>query len=298
MIKSMTGYGKGEAVLYNRKFVVEIKTVNHRYNYISIKMPRVLNPFEDKLRKILTKDILRGKTDVYVTMESFSESDIKIKVNTVLCDSYVEALNALRTRYNLSEEKNEINIYAISKLPDALTVSREINDEEAFEEMLAGLLAATESALKGLISMRNREGESLCTDIVQKLHAISGVVDRVCERAPLVLEEHKQRLRERLNEIFDSPELNEVRLYQEVTFFADKAGIDEEITRLKSHLTQALGILQNEDYVGRKLDFLVQEMNREINTIGSKANDLEIASMVVLLKTEAEKIREQVQNIE
>lgn len=293
-MRSMTGYGRGECSLDNRRFVVEIKAVNHRYNDINIKLPRVMFPYEDKIKKLLQKEIFRGKVDVYVTFETFSKDDIKVKYNETLVASYYDALNQIKAKY-CPEDK--INISLLSKFPDVLSVENEIDTASEESSVFKGLASAVNDALVSFIKMRSIEGENLKCDILKKLEGINETVTKIEKRAPFVAEDYKARLVNKLNEL-EEVKADEARILTEVTIFADKACIDEEITRLFSHIKQMKLILEESVPVGRKLDFLVQEMNREVNTIGSKSNDIEITSYIVDAKSEIEKIREQIQNIE
>lgn len=292
MIKSMTGYGRGEHEAEGRKFSVEIKAVNHRYNDISIRLPRSMNYLEDKIRKTLTKKIMRGKTDVFITFESFSEDDVNIKINEPLAKAYCEKLEYLKLNYGLTGD-NTLDL--VVKFPDIITVEKVQEDEDTIWN---ALLPALDDALNSFISMREIEGEALKKDILKKADVIENYVAEIKERAPLVAEDYRQRLTDRLNELLADTSIDEQRILTEVTIFADRACIDEEITRLTSHISQLRSIFAKDEPIGRKLDFLVQEMNREANTIASKSNDIKITQITVELKSEIEKIREQIQNIE
>lgn len=291
----MTGYGRGECLRYNRKFIVEIKSVNHRYSDINMKLPRRMNPFEDKLKKLFATSIFRGKTDVYVSMESLSEDDIKVSLNETLADAYVAGLRRIQNKYHLIDE---ISLSLIAGFQDVITVDKSVNDEDTMEQMWETLDAAARLALGSFIQMREAEGQALKQDIEGKLSAIQLLTQTVCDRAPFVVEEYRVRLKARLDEALTNVSFDENRILTEITLFADRACIDEELTRLSSHIVQMGQILNEQDSIGRKLDFLVQEMNREVNTIGSKSNDLAITKLVIDMKSEVEKIREQVQNIE
>jgi len=295
LIQSMTGYGKGECVLYNRRFSVEIKSVNHRYNDITIKLPRIMNPFEEKMRAILSQCVSRGKTDVYVNYETFSRDDIKVTLNEALADAYMERLAALDARYELNDPPR---LALIAKFPDILSVERNADTDETAAEMWEALEAALRMAATRFVEMREREGAALKADILKKCGQIKDITASITKRAPLVAQEYREKLTTRVQEALGDTNVDEQRLILEVTMFTDRACIDEELTRLVSHLSQMAGILEESEPIGRKLDFLVQEMNREVNTIGSKSNDLDITRLVVEAKSEIEKIREQVQNIE
>ena len=293
-MKSMTGYGRGECTMYNRKFVVEIKAVNHRYNDITIKMPRTMLLFEDAIKKVIGAKVFRGKIDVYVNFESYSEDDVNITVNENLAKGYVAVLNDLKSEFNIDDK---ITLDLVAKFPDLITVDKGITSEEAGNEIYECLMNAVNEAVCGFVEMRTREGEALKANILEKLEIIHNSVDRINERAPEVAKDYRKRLEDKLKEL-DEIQADESRILTEVLIFSDKACIDEEITRLYSHIEQMKSIVMEEVPVGRKLDFLVQEMNREVNTIGSKSNDLEITNIIVDTKSEIEKIREQIQNIE
>lgn len=295
MIRSMTGYGRGECTLYDRKFTVEIKSVNHRYLELSVKLPRVMNPLEDRLRQRLTGNIGRGKVDVYVNYESFSADDALVRLNTVLCDAYVKAYGEIRARYGISEE---LSLSLLSRIPDALALERNAESETTLAQMWETVSRALDGAIQSFTAMKEREGAALKADLLAKAEGINVLVAGIAGRAPGVAQEYAERLRRKVEEALGALALDEARLLQEITIFADKSCIDEELTRLSSHLSQFSSILESGTQAGKKLDFLIQEINREINTIGSKSNDLEITKAVVELKSELEKVREQVQNIE
>ena len=292
MIRSMTGFGRCENEAEGRKFSVEIKSVNHRYNDISIRLPRTMNYLEDKIRKTLMKKIMRGKTDVYINFETFSEDDVNIKVNEPLAKAYCDKLDFMRVKYGLTGNDT---LDLVAKFPDVITVEKVQEDEDTIWNTL---LPALEGAINNFIAMREAEGEALKADILRKADIIEGYVEAVKERAPLVAEDYRTRLTARLTELLADQNIDEQRILTEVTVFADRACIDEEITRLASHISQLRIIFDKDEPIGRKLDFLIQEMNREANTILSKANDLETSDRAIELKTEIEKVREQIQNIE
>ena len=288
----MTGYGKGEAQSEGNKYTVEIKSVNHRYSDYSIRLPKHLSSFEDKVRSLASEYISRGKIDIFVSCEEYGENNIEVKLNEPLAKAYIEATEKLCTRFNLV---NDISASFISRFPDVLTVEKKEEDEENIWSVLK---QALETALKSFVAMREIEGQKLKDDLLEKSGKIENLVKKIEERAPLVVIEYKNRLDAKLKEFVDQNIIDENRIAAEVAIFADRCSIDEEIVRLKSHLSQLKHILENENQVGRKLDFLVQEINREVNTIGSKANDLEIIKNVVEAKSEIEKLREQIQNLE
>lgn len=293
-MKSMTGYGRGECTMYNRKFVVELKAVNHRYNDITVKMPRTMIAFEDAIKKAITTKVFRGKIDVYVNFESFSDDDVSITVNENIARGYIKALNTLKDKFDIGDS---INLDLVAKFPDLISVDKGITSEEAGNEIGECLMAATNEAVDNFVAMRIKEGEALKTNILEKLETINNAVDKINKRAPEVAKDYRKRLEEKLSEL-EEIKADESRILTEVLIFSDKACIDEEITRLYSHISQMRSIVEETVPVGRKLDFLIQEMNREVNTIGSKSNDLEITNIIVDTKSEIEKIREQIQNIE
>lgn len=292
MLRSMTGYGRGEYCHQNRTFTVEIKAVNHRYNDITIKLPRMMNILEERIRKTLQSQISRGKTDVYISFETHAKEDVHIVINEPLADSYVEKLQEIQTRYDL---KDNISIALVAKFPDLISAEKHVEDESFLWELLNPALL---DALHSFIAMREREGTSIQQDLLQKLSYIQQLVEKIRKRSPSVIIEYKERLHNRVSELLTGNDFDQSRLLTEITLFADRCAIDEELVRLTSHLLQLQTMLSSKEPIGRKLDFLIQEMNREANTIGSKANDLEIVQMVIDMKSEIEKIREQVQNIE
>lgn len=292
MIRSMTGFGRGELEEYGRSFTVEIKTVNHRYSDVSVRLPRQLSYFEDSIRKLVLKNISRGKIDIYISQDKFSEDDIQVSVDDTLASSYIKALYELRDKFKLEDD---ITVSIVSRYPDVISVTKR---EEDKEEIWNTLSSAIEISLRNLMDMRKIEGQKLAADILERQKHIKSVVEKIEERSPVVVQEYKAKLEDRIKEIAGDISIDESRLLTEVAIFADRCSITEEMVRLYSHLDQLVSILQENEPVGRKLDFLVQEMNREVNTIGSKANDIFISKYVVELKSEIEKIREQIQNIE
>jgi len=293
-MKSMTGYGRGECTMYERKFTVEIKAVNHRYNDITVKLPRAIMGFEDEIKKAISKKVFRGKLDVFVNFESFSQEDINISVNEPLAKSYTETLRKLKSDLHLD---GDVTIEIVSKFPDVITVDKSISNENTENEIRECLMKAVEDATDAFVAMREVEGETLKKNIIKKVAFVNDALQKIEERAPWVSKDYRARLEAKLADL-DEIQVDESRLLTEVLLFADKACIDEEITRLHSHISQMYSIVEENVPVGRKLDFLVQEMNRETNTIGSKSNDIEITNHVVDIKSEIEKIREQIQNIE
>ncbi|MCL2603749.1 MAG: YicC family protein [Defluviitaleaceae bacterium] len=313
MPKSMTGFGRGECLRYDRRFKVEIKSVNHRYGDFNIRLPRFLNAFEDRVRKRLASQIARGKVDVWVGFDSYTQRDIQAKVNWAFADAYVHALKEICDRYNWQITlfpSNETNpgLGLLARNPDVVTFEKfesAYSNGEAQNEFWEALSGALEEALTRFNAMRQAEGEALAADMREKRGRVRELAALITERAPVAVAEHAEKLRERLTELVEKlqesnapTEIAESRFLTEIALLADRSSIDEELTRLASHLSQFDDILEESEPIGRKLDFLVQELNREVNTIGSKSTDQQLAKWVVELKSEIEKIREQVQNIE
>ena len=292
MVRSMTGYGKGEYENGSRKFTVEIKSVNHRYNDISIKLPRFMISLEDKIKKAVSARIYRGKTDVFINYSMEAGDDVEVKLNESLAKSYVEKLGVLKETYGLTSN-NTLDL--VARFPEILTVEKVEEESDVLWETLE---VALNEAIENFIHMREVEGEALKKDILAKNAHIREITDSIKERAPFVVEEYKEKLSNRLAELIEKQMVDEQRMAAEITVFADKCCIDEELTRMYSHLKQLESILEAEGSIGRKLDFLVQETNREANTTASKSNDITITNATIELKTEIEKIREQIQNIE
>lgn len=291
-VKSMTGYGRGEYIAEERKFTVEMKSVNHRYNDMTIKLPRTLAGLEDRIKKRIMQKVFRGKTDVYISFETFSAADMDVKLNEVLAAAYLEKLRLLEKKLGLPQGRE---LELVARFPDVITVEKAQQEEAVIWEALS---PALEEALERFVSMRETEGETLKKDILLKGERIKALVAEVKERSPLVVVEYQEKLQNRLKDLMGGVEVDPQRIATEVAVFADKGCVDEEVTRLESHLVQLKDILEKGGQVGRKLDFLVQEMNRESNTIASKANDIQIVKATIELKSEIEKIREQIQNLE
>lgn len=292
MIKSMTGFGRGSVEEGGRSFIVEMKSVNHRYFDINIRMPKNLFSLEDKIRKTIQERINRGKIDVFITQNTAMKEDSVATLNANLADSYLKCLYEIRDKYAV---KDDISVTHIARFPEVITLSQQ---EEDIEEIWINLSKAIYDAVEMLVKMREVEGAKLKEDILVKCNSIKLQVDEIEKRAPQVVIEYREKLNQRLKEILDNTQLDENRIAMEVALIADKTCIDEEIVRLKSHINQMNENLKLIDPVGRKLDFIVQEMNREANTIASKANDINITNIILNIKNDIEKIREQVQNIE
>lgn len=292
MIKSMTGYGRGEYIDGNRRAVVEINSVNHRYFDANIRMPRLILFFEEDVRKYLKKYIARGKMDIYISYYSEAKEDISISINKTLCREYVDILRNLKNEFNLIDD---ISTTSIAKLPDIISIEKKADDTEQIWYIIK---EALKQAVNTFTSMREKEGMLLKTDLVEKGDNLFQMLKQVEQRTPEVAKQYKQKIESRITEALENVDVDSNRILTEVAIFAERSSIDEEITRLYSHIQQLQEILHDGGVVGRKLDFLIQEMNREVNTIGSKANDKIITQYVIELKSEIEKIREQVQNIE
>ena len=294
MIKSMTGFGRGEYTDGKRSITVEIKSVNHRYSDITVKMPRRYTFAEDKIKNTVKEKIRRGKVDVSIIVDNIAENDVNIRLNTMLAKQYYDNLTELRSEFDLS---GDISLQFMASLPDVMKVIPDVEDEE---EITNAILIPVAEAAANLEKMRAVEGEKLAEDLIAKGEHVKEILDRIAERAPQVVVDYTAKLKERIQELVGSAvQIPEDRILVEAAVFADKCAIDEEITRLNSHLIQLRNIIEKSSQPeGKKLDFLVQEMNREANTIGSKANDITITNYMLEIKSEIEKIREQVQNIE
>lgn len=292
MLKSMTGYGRVKEENEAREITVEIRSVNHRYLDLNIKVPRVCGYLEDPVSKAAQAAIARGKVDIFVTVRAKEGSDIRITPNMPVIRGYLDALKQVSQAYGVSDE---VNALALIRLPDAMEEDKEEADAD---ELTAQVLAVMGKALEEYNAMRAREGARLCEDVAYRAGLLREYVDFVEQRSPECVEEYRAKIAARMEEILDGSELAQTRILQEAALYADKVNVTEEIVRLRSHLAQLDSMLKSPVAVGRKLDFLVQEMNRETNTIGSKASDFQIANKVVDMKAEIEKIREQIQNLE
>lgn len=293
MLKSMTGYGKGERSNNDFKIKAELKSVNHRYLDITVKLPRYLIYLEESIKKLVKERLGRGKVDVFINLDFESLSSLEVKVDIPLAMSFKQALSDLKEQLQLDDS---IRLGNILSIPDVIRTEKRDLDEASVWETLKGAL---ESALDQISSMREAEGLQLKLDMLAKLNVIEGIVEEVRSRSPRVVEEYKKKLNDRVQSLLEDPSvIDQDRLALEVAIYADKSSIDEELTRMNSHIGQFRAIVDEEGAVGRKLDFLIQEFNREVNTMGSKSSDSIIVNKVVELKSEIEKIREQVQNIE
>lgn len=292
MVKSMTGFGRCEVSEGDRKMTVEMKSVNHRYLDVNIKMPKKLNFFESAIRSFLKTYLQRGKVDLFITCEDLSEAKGSLKYNRELAAEYLKYLSQMAEEFGL---ENDVKAGALSRYPEVLVMEEAQDNEEELWKLL-------EQALKGactqMVETRTKEGENLKNDLTDKLDEMLGHVAFIEERSPGIVLEYRKKLEEKVHELLSDAQIEESRLATEVTIFADKICVDEELVRLRSHIEHTKAVLQEKDSVGRKLDFIAQEMNREANTILSKANDLEVSNRAIELKTGIEKVREQIQNIE
>jgi uncharacterized protein (TIGR00255 family) len=292
MIKSMTGFGRSEIVNEERKIVVEIKAVNHRYCEMNVKLPKKLNYFETTIRTFLKDYIQRGKVDVFVTYEDYTKSNVCVKYNSEIASEYVNYLNEMTQQFKLVDD---IKTSVLARFPEVFTLEEQTTDAELIWEHLKEAVA---QAADMFVESRIREGDNLKADLISKLDSMLEMVSFIEEKSPEIISEYKGRITEKINELLGNTSIDDSRIAMEVTLFADKVCVDEELVRLRSHIQQTKDILNEGGSVGRKLDFIAQEMNREANTILSKSNSLEISDMGINLKTEIEKVREQIQNIE
>ena len=291
-MKSMTGFGRSKLEINDRIYNVEIKSVNHKYSDITIKMPRSLIYLEDKVKKQITANISRGKIDVFITFENYSDEGKEIIVNNDLVKKYMEEFTKLAKENNLSMN---IPVTEITKLPDVLTLKSTDDDEDVIENEL---LECVNQATKNFVEMREVEGNKIKEDLLRRIEIISNLVEKISGLSTGLVEEYVVKLEERIKEILKTNVIDETRLATEVVIYADKCSVEEELTRLRSHIIQFKQILDEEKPIGKKIDFLIQEMNREINTTGSKSGSIDITNLVVEAKTNLEDIREQIQNIE
>ena len=293
MIRSMTGYGKQSLNVEGREYQIEIKSVNHRYLDINVKIPKTISYLEETIKKEISNKIKRGKIDVFVSFENNSEEGRKIEINKQLAKLYIERLKELA-----QEEKigSNIEVMDIAKIPDVLTIKVDEENSKIKDE----IKQVTQDSVNKILDMKNIEGQKIAQDLLQRISNIQNKIVEISAKSTGLIEEYVVKLEKRVKELLKNDEVDKSRLAQEVVIYADKCSIEEEITRLKSHIFQFENLISNnqDGAIGKKLDFIIQEMNRETNTIGSKANNLEITNGVIDIKTELEDIREQVQNIE
>lgn len=292
MLKSMTGYGRYETVAEGKKILVEIKSVNHRFSDYNIKVPRNLGFLEDKVRKYASRYITRGKVDIFVSVESYEEADKDIVLNEELAKNYIDVLHELCEKFNL---KDDISVSNVARYTEIFKTERREEDEDKIWSLTESVL---EKALTAFTDMRAREGERIGKDLRARVDYMKTLAEKVDEYSPKTVADYREKLYAKIKEVVADRDIDESRILTEVAIFADKVAVNEETVRLGSHFEEFYQILDSGEPAGRKLDFLIQEINREVNTIGSKAQDIEIAKIVVELKGEIEKLREQVQNIE
>ena len=292
MIKSMTGYGRAVGMFADKQITVEVRSVNNRYLDCTVKLPRLYAFCEDAVKRAVKQSVSRGKVDVFVTVTLTQSTDVRIALNQPVLEGYLAALRAIAEGYPV---RDDVSVSTLSRLPDVFTVEKTEEDEDMLKEQLLGVVA---QALQGYDEMRRVEGEALARDLTAKANGILERISFVEERSPRSVAEYREKLYAKMQEVLQSTTVDEARILTEAAIFADKVAVDEETVRLRSHLDQLRVMLSSAEPIGRKLDFLMQEINRETNTIGSKCSDLEIARTVVDMKAELEKIREQIQNIE
>lgn len=293
MIKSMTGFGRCEVAEGQRRFVVEMKGVNHRYLDVNIRMPKKLNFFETTIRSLLKQSVQRGKVDIFITYEDLSESQVSLKYNETLAGEYLKYFQQMQETFGL---ENDVRVSHLSRCPEVLTMEEQAVDEE---ELWNELKKALSGAISQFVETRSTEGENLKKDLLEKLDDMLMLTEQIEKRSPQIIAEYREKLETKVKELLEDTQIEESRIAAEVVMFADKICTDEEIVRLRSHIVHMKETLKSdENGIGRKLDFIAQEMNREANTILSKANDLETSNVGIDLKTEIEKVREQIQNIE
>ena len=292
MLKSMTGYGRTQKIINGRDILVEIRSVNHRYYEYSSRIPRTYNYIDEKLKALIKQNVSRGKIDINVTINNIEGKDTEIAINKGVAEGYVNALRSVADELGV---KDDITLSKLIKLPDIFNVQKTPDDEE---QLWNDVSEVAGEAIEKFVKMRETEGEKLRNDVLEKTALILEMVQKVEKLSPQTVENYRNRLYHKLNEILESKEIDQQRILTESAVFAEKIAVDEETVRLRSHISQLTDLLDSCDAIGRKLDFIVQEMNREVNTIGSKAQDLNITRLVVDMKAELEKIREQIQNIE
>lgn len=292
MIRSMTGFGRSEMITTDYKLIVEMKAVNHRYSEFGIKMPKKLNFFEGNIRTLLKEYITRGKVDIFITYEDYRESNVSLKYNSEVAKEYLDYLRQMEEEFHI---QNDITTGRLAQFPDVFTREEQSVDED---RLWAILKEGLSKALEQFVASREREGDNLKKDLITKLDNMLALVDYIESESPKLVQEYREKLETKVRELLQDSTMDEARIATEVVIYADKICVDEETVRLRSHITSAKDILTEGGSVGRKLDFIAQEMNREANTILSKANSLDISNKAIDLKTEIEKVREQIQNIE
>ena len=292
MVKSMTGYGRATETLNKRGITVEVKSVNHRFLDCTVKTPRAYIFLDDPIKSVVSTYISRGKTDIFITVDNSGAENVNVKINESLLRGYMDVFAKLKEEYGI---RDDVSVTNIVRIPDMMNVEKQDDD---IEELTADVTKVLKVALEGHSEMRIKEGKKLAEDILGRLDLLENMAEQVEIRSPKRVEEYREKLEARMREVLESAMIEPQRILTEAAVFADKVAVDEETVRLRSHIAQFRDMLASGGAIGRKLDFLVQELNREVNTIGSKSNDLEMTAIVVDMKSEIEKIREQVQNIE
>ncbi len=292
MIKSMTGFGRAEVEENDRKVTIEVKSVNHRFLETGIRLPKGLSSFESKMKAVVKEYATRGKVDLFVGYEDYSDAKVQLKYNKEAAQAYMQIFAQMADDFNISQD---MTVAQLSKYPEVITTEEVKADDD---EIWAVVEKALRAALEEFVDTRVKEGEHLKTDLISKLEHMKELVDRIEERSPEIMKAYRERIEGKIAELLGDTQIDEGRIAQEVVIYADKICVDEETVRLKSHMDQAIACLKSAESVGRKLDFIAQEMNREANTILSKIDDVEISSVGIELKTDIEKVREQIQNIE
>ncbi len=292
MVRSMTGYGKGFAENESARVTIEMKSVNHRYLDLNIKLPKKLNFLESLIRNKISESIFRGKVDVYITLNEHSDACYKVSINDIIAKEYFDSIAEMAEKLGVENDMKASNIV---RLPDVIELEETDSDEDSLKELV---LSALSDCINQFVDSRIAEGARLEKDLVSKMDEMLVLVDKLEKRSPVIIEEYKERLTTKIHELLEDNNIDENRIAQEVTIYADKVCIDEEMVRLKSHVAETRSVFELDKEVGRKLDFLAQELNREANTILSKSTDVEIADIGITLKTLIEKVREQIQNIE
>ncbi len=292
MVRSMTGYGKGFAENSDARVTIEMKSVNHRYLDLNIKLPKKLNFLESQIRNKIAESIFRGKVDVYITLNEHADASYKVSVNEAMAKSYFESISSMASNLGI---ENDMRASSIVRLPDVIEIEEVDSDEDSLKELV---VMALDDAIAQFVDARIAEGARLEDDLIKKMDEMLSLVDELEKRSPMIIQEYKAKLTAKIHELLEDNKIDESRIAQEVTIYADKICIDEEMVRLKSHVAETRSVFELDKEVGRKLDFLAQELNREANTILSKSTDATIADLGITLKTLIEKVREQIQNIE
>ena len=292
MIKSMTGYGRFELEKDTRRYTVELKGVNHKFLDVNIRLPKSFNSYDANIRSQLKNQVSRGKVDIFISYEDLSENQLSLKFNATLAEEYLKIFNKMEEDYNIS---NDVRVSHLSRYPEVLTMEEQVADEE---ELLSGLKEALQGAIDRFIETKKLEGESLKEDLLSKLTIMEEEVALIEERSPEIIRLYREKIETKVKDLLGNVKLDEERILTEVTLFAEKICTDEEVVRLRSHIHHMRDVLTEKEGVGKKLDFIAQEMQREANTILSKANDIEVSNHAIILKTEIEKIREQINNVE